>query len=201
MKSINIHGNEYVTVAERVKEFHKLYPDGFITTEIIKLEKGLVVMKATVYPDGNNTLRFFTGHAYEIENSTMVNKTSYVENCESSCVGRCLGLLGLGLLDGIASADEVQHAIAKQDKPVNSEDHEKQVELGNMCLAMAFDNKEDAANYLQEISSFETTDKKTGELKIVKGKRSPKELTGKWLDITLKKVKNEYENNPELNND
>ena len=56
-----------------------------------------------------------TGHAQEDKASSNINKTSYVENCETSAVGRALGFLGIGIETSIATADEVAMAIAKQE--------------------------------------------------------------------------------------
>ena len=55
------------------------------------------------------------GHAHEEKGSSNINKTSYVENCETSAVGRALAILGIGIDTSIASANEVQDAIAKQE--------------------------------------------------------------------------------------
>ena len=120
---MNIKGKEYMLVNDRVKLFREKYPDGDIRTEIVKLEDGLVVIKADIY---NNFVRFvndryesdFThlasGIAYEKESSSFINKTSYIENCETSAVGRALGFLGIGIDTSIASAEEVQNAIEQQ---------------------------------------------------------------------------------------
>ena len=121
---MDIKGKEYMLVNDRVKIFREKYPQGDIRTEIVKLEDGLVVIKADIY---NNFVRFvndrfesdFThlssGIAYEKENSTFINKTSYIENCETSAVGRALGFLGIGIDTSIASAEEVQNAIVQQE--------------------------------------------------------------------------------------
>lgn len=55
-------------------------------------------------------------HAYEKENSTFINKTSYIENCCTSATGRALGYLGIGIDTSVASAEEVQNAILQQDE-------------------------------------------------------------------------------------
>lgn len=120
-KTVNIKGKEYVPVEERIKAFRKLFPDGFIKTEIIRLDEdiksGICVFKATV---GTGDKILGTGYAYEKADSSFINKTSYIENCESSAVGRAIGMVGLGLTQGVASAEEVQNAInnQKQDEPV-----------------------------------------------------------------------------------
>ena len=50
-----------------------------------------------------------------MQGSSNINKTSYVENCETSAIGRALAMLGIGIDTSIASANEVADAIAKQD--------------------------------------------------------------------------------------
>ena len=112
LETINIKGRPYVMVKERVKAFRELYPDGQIQTEIIKLTDDMVAMKATTL-DQNEILS--TGHAFEMRDSSMINQTSYIENCETSAVGRALAFLGIGIDTSIASADEVRRAIAQQE--------------------------------------------------------------------------------------
>ena len=104
---------EYATVVERMKMFLEETPDWSITTEILSMDKDSVVIKCTVY-DENGRVRA-TGHAQEDRTSSMVNKTSYVENCETSAVGRALGFLGHGIDESIASYEETEMAIAKQN--------------------------------------------------------------------------------------
>lgn len=112
LTTMDIKGKGYVLVNERVKAFRMLYPNGIITTEIVSLEGGVVVMKATISDDNGCLLS--TGYAYEKESSTYINKTSYIENCETSAVGRALGFLGIGIDTSIASYDEVQNAVNNQ---------------------------------------------------------------------------------------
>ena len=111
---VEIHGKQYVTVDERVKEFHKLYPNGSIRTDLIELTDRFII-KAEVCPDVSNRMRIFTGYAYEMVGSSQINKTSALENCETSAIGRALGILGIGIDGSIASADEVENAIHQQE--------------------------------------------------------------------------------------
>ena len=115
-KTSPIKDKPYIEVNERIKAFRKVYPDGFITTEIVSNENGVCTFRATVgvYTDNNEPVIIATGTAYEKENSTFINKTSYIENCETSAVGRALGMAGFGIDTSIASAEEVQNAIANQ---------------------------------------------------------------------------------------
>lgn len=123
----NIKGKEYAEVNQRIKAFRMVYPDGTIETEMLSNENGVCIFKASVYiPEYdevaqsqgvtlvNHTRLLGTGTAYEKENSTFINKTSYIENCETSAVGRALAMCGFGIDTSIASAEEVQNAIAQQ---------------------------------------------------------------------------------------
>lgn len=112
MKTVNIKGKEYVEVHERIAYLRKNYENAQLLTEIISNENGVCVMKATLYIDDKIVS---TGHAYEKEDSTYINKTSYIENCETSAVGRCLGNFGIGINSSVASADEVINAINQQN--------------------------------------------------------------------------------------
>ncbi len=114
----------YTEVNQRIKAFRMLYPEGTIETEMLSNEKGICVFKASIYAnytileDGNvrtTKVVLGTGHAYEKENSTFINKTSYIENCETSAVGRALAMCGIGIDKSIASAEEVINAVNNQE--------------------------------------------------------------------------------------
>ena len=118
MSKTDIKGKDYVEVNQRVLAFRKLVPNGTISSEILSIGNGVVVIKATVLNEDGAVLA--TGISYEKENSTFINKTSYIENCETSAVGRALGFAGFGISTSIASADEVQTAMLNQkSKKVN----------------------------------------------------------------------------------
>ena len=113
IKTTDIKGKEYAEVNQRIKAFRMVYPQGMIETQMLSCENGVCVFKANVYePTG---VLLGTGHAYEKENSTFINKTSYIENCETSAVGRALGMAGFGIDVSVASAEEVANAIQNQE--------------------------------------------------------------------------------------
>lgn len=116
LKTVNIKGKDYVEVNIRVKEFrtNETYKGFGLTSEIIDLSNGVVTMKATVLNDKGEIIA--TGHAQEKENSSYINKTSFIENCETSAWGRALGNLGIGIDTSIASCEEVQNAIENQEQ-------------------------------------------------------------------------------------
>ena len=113
IKTTDIKGKAYAEVNERIKAFRQLFPNGTIATEIVSCEGGVVVIKATATNEDGFILA--TGHAYEKENSTFINKTSYIENAETSAVGRCLGMIGIGIDTSVASYEEVANAVAQQE--------------------------------------------------------------------------------------
>ena len=114
LKSINIKGNQYVMVNERIKEFRNQHQDWTIQTEITNLDNGMVVMKALIIDTKGRVIS--TGHAYEKEDNGFINKTSYIENCETSAVGRALANFGIGIDTSVASFEEVATAMINQDK-------------------------------------------------------------------------------------
>ena len=79
ISTLNIKGKDYAEVNQRVKAFRLVHPYGKIETQILKLEGGFVLFKAIVSDKDGNILA--TGHAYEIQESSLVNKTSFIENC------------------------------------------------------------------------------------------------------------------------
>ncbi len=94
-----------------------LYPQGSIETEMISNDSGTCIFKATVY--GTSDIGKFVlgiGTAYEKEGSSFINKTSYIENCETSAVGRALGMAGIGIDTSVASFEEVANAIQQQEE-------------------------------------------------------------------------------------
>ncbi len=113
-KTTKIKGKDYVEVNERIKFFRNesQYKDWSIVTEFPLLDSDMCVCVCKILNADNQVVS--TGHAHEERGSSMINKTSYVENCETSAVGRALAMMGIGIDTSIASANEVNDAIAKQ---------------------------------------------------------------------------------------
>lgn len=116
-KTQNIKGKEYVPVQERVKYFRQeeQYKGWAIVNEVVHLDENSCVIKCSILNE--NGMLVASAHAQEDRTSSMINKTSYVENGESSAVGRALAFLGIGIDSSIASSNEVSMAVAKQDIP------------------------------------------------------------------------------------
>ena len=116
IKTIDIKGASYAEVNQRIKAFRMLYPEGFIVSDMISNEDGVCIFRAEVgyYNENGDLITLGVGHAYEKENSTFINKTSFIENAQTSACGRALGMAGIGIDTSVASADEVQTAILNQ---------------------------------------------------------------------------------------
>lgn len=144
---VNIHNKEYYTVAERINLLsdlmHKQDKTYSLTTELISWENEVVIMKATLtitsYKNEHasigtleayTTISTYTGHAYEKEDSSQINKTSALENCETSAIGRALSAAGFGGGNEYASANEVENAIHQQKfNPMTKEQAETIIKL------------------------------------------------------------------------
>ena len=119
-KVTNIRGKNYVEVNERIKFFRQeeQYKNWGIRTEFPLIDDTQCLCLCTITtPEGTIVAQ---GHAHEEKSSSNINKTSYVENCETSAVGRALAMLGIGIDTSIASANEVEEAIAKQQAMVDN---------------------------------------------------------------------------------
>ena len=112
---VNIHGKEYQTVALRVRNFREKHPEYRLLTEIVTRDPDYVVMRAAIANEKGEVLA--TGHAEEYREASQINRTSALENAETSAIGRALAALGLGGTE-FASADEVANAIKQQNEGI-----------------------------------------------------------------------------------
>lgn len=123
-KAINIKGKLYVQVSERILFFNETYPNGSITTELLSpYDSDLIVMKTTVKPISSE-IQAFTGHSQAKVGDGYINKTSALENCETSAVGRALAMMGIGVIESIASVDEINKAQTYPTKTTGKHDAE-----------------------------------------------------------------------------
>lgn len=117
----NFDLSKYIPVHARIAEFYEKYPDGRIVTEIVKLneDSGFVCIKASAFRDRDDAEPSATGHAFEVRGQGYVNVTSFIENGETSAVGRALANLGFKIDNGIASREEMQKA-ERMSNPANA---------------------------------------------------------------------------------
>jgi hypothetical protein len=118
IKTVNIKGKDYAEVFQRVTAFRKVFPRGSIETVVDYLTGDIgdriIGMTARAMDEEGRLLA--TGHAEERESFSYINKTSFIENCETSAVGRALGMAGFGIAQSMASKEEVENAINNQGK-------------------------------------------------------------------------------------
>lgn len=127
---------DYETVEERIRRFYELYPDGRIITENMTTPADRAVstwvVKTTIYlSDGDqaNGLAKATGHAFEIDGDGMANKTSALENCETSSIGRALA--NMNLSGNRRTSREEMEKVARDVTPKPAKDWESLIESTN----------------------------------------------------------------------
>jgi len=131
---VNIHGKQYKTVALRVNEFRETHPDWGIVTEVIEADENIVIMRAAILNESERIIG--TGYAEEKRDSSMINKTSALENCETSAIGRALAACGYAGTE-YASANEVENAISQQNAPlvkISKKVKDEVVQQSTLCL-------------------------------------------------------------------
>lgn len=106
-KAISIKGKDYVLVKDRIIYFNETYPNGSIQTQREK-DWDMEIVKAFVVPDIEKPNRMFTWYSQAKWGNGLVNKDAALENAETSAVWRALAMMGIGVIDSVASADEMR---------------------------------------------------------------------------------------------
>lgn len=189
--TVSIHGKEYETVGYRVQKFREdtKYKDYAILTHLVSRDDDTVVMKATIL-DGNDRA-VATGFAEENRRATMINKTSALENCETSAIGRALAALGMGGTE-YATADEVANAIGQQgNKPKSSPDKQSTPKTNTGKVSAK------QINFIMSLLSdlgASTTEEKKELFTEISGHSSMKELTSKQATEAIDELKKQTSN-------
>jgi hypothetical protein len=168
-KAIQIQGKDYVLVSDRIIYFNNTYPDGSIITELVSpVESDIVVVKATVSPTSDDikgmivSKRKFTGYSQAVKGAGFINKTAALENAETSAVGRALAMMGIGVIDSVASADEINKAQGTDPK----------VAAKKQALYHAFKKKgisdyQTQKDYVSQVLGKETVDSFGDAVKVI----------------------------------
>lgn len=152
-KAIDIKGKKYVLVADRILYFNENYPNGSITTKLISEPSDeRVVIKAKVTPDCDKPERYFTDYSQALWGDGYINKTSAIENCSTSAVGRCLAYLGVGVIDSVASVDEINKSEAQAKMQTNPR---AITEIGEMLEAKGITVAQDKQTIVRALSDGE----------------------------------------------
>jgi len=152
-KAIDIKGKKYVLVADRILFFNEEYKQGKIETILLsEPDADMVLMKAIVTPDVEVPSRYFTGFSQAKWGDGYINKTSAIENCETSAIGRALAMMGIGVIDSVASVDEIN----KSEVQAKMTTMPRAIaEIGEMLEAKGIKDATDKQNILKVITGGE----------------------------------------------
>ena len=169
---VNIHGKEYYTVVERLKMLKNDFKiDYSLTTDLLKCDDKVVVMKATL-KIGDNV---YTGHAMEKFGSSKINTSSALENAETSAIGRCLSSASY-FGSEFCSANELENALVQQDEI--TPEQENKILKGELKEARdKADAEHPLANTIKKTMETKTIDDSADVINFGKHKGS------KWSDI------------------
>ena len=164
-----VKNKEYAEVNQRIKAYRMVYPTGTIRTEMLSNVDGICVFRAIVTDEDNNVLA--TGTAYEKETSSFINQTSYIENCETSAIGRALGIAGFGIDTSLASAEEVQKAINNQEVKNDNEKLKLISKLNTLVTTKKVDYEKLLAFYKVDSNVDMTVDQLKEAIKQLEGRK------------------------------
>lgn len=186
LPTIDIRGKEYVMVKDRITAFHELYPHGSITTEILTNDDKSVVVKAVIKTDINADARTFTGHSEAYRGVGQMGQVP-VEVAETSAVGRAMAMLGIGIIQSVSSADEINKASYVVDK----------IKAGQTFTADEFDEAQgilpDEVNYAAQVAKDDWKEKHP-PVKRNPGIQYGKKATGERLSKVLSTNQNNNHN-------
>ena len=104
---------DYEPVEERLHRAHADQGDLRVITELVTHDDKTVIVKATVYKTGDDLEHarpWATGYAQESIGSSNITRTSWLEVCETSAIGRALANAGYAPKGARASREEMQKA-------------------------------------------------------------------------------------------
>lgn len=150
-KAIDIKGKKYVLVSDRIIYFNEEYLSGSITTELVTdPESDSVIVKATIRPNPDVD-RTFTGYSQAIKGDGFINKTAALENAETSAVGRALAMMGIGVIDSVASVDEINKAQGSQGKRNPMSEKQKDWIRSEARKASGHEHNDDVDKWIEEV--------------------------------------------------
>ena len=187
---------DYVTVAERIEKFYQRHENGRIVTHIVEhdAERGFILMRAEIYRTADDTLPAATGHAYEFKSEGYVQRTSYIEVCETSCVGRALAMAGFEVRRGIASREEMEKAaraarVEPKEKPAPAQPAKP---AANANQPATDDQKQDILDLLEMLQPGDRRSQRRVLVEMT-GKESRDDLTGHEAASLITKLKREVD--------
>lgn len=210
LPTVRIKGKEYTVVNERVLYFNENYPNGSIETVLVSPpESTWIIVRATVIPDTiGNPFQKFSDYSQAKVGDGYINKTAALENACTSAVGRALGMMGIGVIDAMASADEMAKAgavapeedvfhpqiyddtpVIQREKPLDPDLRKTAEEMENF-VALTKERNQQIQDRLQEITKTNIINRRKLSLFLERehnGKKSFDVSATQW-EITIKKI-------------
>ena len=141
LESMSIQGKEYVLVKTRLQYLRKHYENADIKTEILHFDGDSIMCKVTLSIDGKSVSE---GIAHEEKGKNSINATSFVEICQTSALGRCLGIYGIGITTSVATFDEVNNAVKQQEANAKADElmqYKAESLSGKLIMAIEADDE------------------------------------------------------------
>lgn len=127
-RAINFKGSDYVQVKDRVLYLAENYDGRYEIDQDYQYYENsktwVVKTTLTIWDEKHEHSCKYVWLAQEVEWTSFINKTSCLENCSTSSLGRSVACLGIGVIDSFASINEIEKAEnrAKAEKmPSNPE--------------------------------------------------------------------------------
>tara|TARA_R110002020_G_scaffold349559_1_gene563131 strand:+ start:1344 stop:2078 length:735 start_codon:yes stop_codon:yes gene_type:complete len=187
IKTTKIGKKDYVEVDERIRLFWELHPTWSLITEMIyNCEENMVVIFKATIMDDNDKIRA-TGHAreFQADKKSMVNKTSHIENCETSAIGRACGVKGIITEYGLASANEVRGA-KELEKQLDELNKKPSTPAPSISSAVEFTSKPEPKTAPDETL---TKDAPQEMIDNILGKSSNKSINDQLISLNARAMK------------
>jgi hypothetical protein len=113
--------SNYETVESRLARFWEQYPDGRVETILMNYDGDSCIVRSIIWKHRDDAHPTATGYAHEIHTDRGVNMTSFVENCESSSLGRVLANMGFAKQGARPSREEMQKVERLGGNPQSTE--------------------------------------------------------------------------------
>ena len=100
--------SNYETVESRLARFWEQFPEGRVETTLMNYDGESCIVRSVIWKHRDDANPTATGYAHEIHTDRGVNMTSFIENCETSSLGRVLSNMGLAKQGARPSREEME---------------------------------------------------------------------------------------------
>ena len=100
--------SNYETVETRLARFWEQFPEGRVETTLMNYDGESCIVRSVIWKHRDDQNPTATGYAHEIHTERGVNMTSFIENCETSSLGRVLSNMGLAKQGARPSREEME---------------------------------------------------------------------------------------------